>query len=152
MTKKKNKKVAILGKLPTKFKAPFGDDTWDIWTLNIHPDENQLPRISLWFDIHSHGINPKANITRANYPFKEAEELVGGQYYNNSISYMIAYAILHKYKEIALYGMAFLNDNEHRREEFLNVRELIMFARGKGLKIIAPVDPIMLKEYEYYGL
>lgn len=147
-----NKKVAILGKLPTKFKAPFGDESWDIWTLNIHSDAEQLSRISLWFDIHAHGANPKADITRENYPFKEAEELVGGQYYNNSISYMIAYAILNGYKEIALYGMAFLQDKECRRSEFINVRELIFFARGRGLKITAPVDPIMLQQYEYYGL
>lgn len=147
-----NKKVAILGKLPTKLKAPFGNEEWDIWTLNIHSDAEQLSRITLWFDIHAHGANPHADITRANYPFEEAEKLVGGQYYNNSISYMIAYAILNGYEEIALYGMAFLNDNEHRRAEYLNVRELLMFARGKGIKITAPYDPIMLQEYEYYGV
>ena len=33
------KKVAILGKLPTKFKAPFDDKKWDIWTLNYHNEE-----------------------------------------------------------------------------------------------------------------
>ena len=99
----KNKKVAILGKLPTKFKAPFGNEEWDIWTLNIHSDAEQLKRITLWFDIHAHGANPHADITRANYPFEEAEKLVGGQYYNNSISYMIAYAILNGYEEIAIF-------------------------------------------------
>lgn len=145
-------KVAILGKLPTKFKAPFNNSEWDIWTLNIHSDANLLPRVTHWFDIHAHGANPKADITRANFPFKEVEQLVGGQYFNNSIAYMIAYAILKGYKEIALYGMAFISDNEHRRSEFFNVRELIFFAKGKGVKVTAPVDPIMLKDYPYYGI
>ena len=148
-----NKKVAILGKLPTKFEAPFDKKDWDIWTLNKHIDCEKLPRVDLWFDIHSRGIYEKANVTRENYPFKEAEELVGGQYFNNSISYMIAYAILNGYKEIALYGMKFSAAIESKRDgEYQNVRELIFFARGRGIKVTAPVDEVMLKEYPLYGV
>ena len=148
-----NKKVAILGKLPTKFEAPFDKKDWDIWTLNKHIDCEKLPRVDLWFDIHSRGIYEKANVTRENYPFKEAEELVGGQYFNNSISYMIAYAILKGYKEIALYGMKFSAAIESKRDgEYQNVRELIFFARGRGIKVTAPVDEVMLKEYPLYGV
>lgn len=142
-------KVAILGKLPTKQLAPYDNDEWDIWTLNYQDDD--FPRIDLWFDIHANNPNPRADITRANYPFKEAETLAGGQYFNNSISYMIAYAIIKGYKEIALYGMRFQHDNEHRRGEFQNVREWIFFCKGRGIKITAPVDKVMMHEYEYYG-
>ena len=147
-----NKKVAILGKLPTKFKAPFEDKEWDIWTLNKHIDCEKLPRVDVWFDIHSRGIYEKANITRVNYPFEKAEKLVGGQYFNNSISYMIAYALINGYKEIALYGMRFTTDTENRRGEYYNVRELIFFAKGKGIKVTAPCDEVMLKEYKLYGV
>lgn len=148
-----NNKVAILGKLPTKFNAPFEDKEWDIWTLNKHIDCEKLPRVDLWFDIHSRGVYEKANITRGNYPFNEAEKLVGGQYFNNSISYMIAYAILKGYKEIALYGMNFNSEHEHRRDgEWQNVRELIFYAKGKGIKVIAPCDRVMLHEYKLYGV
>ena len=48
--------------------------------------------------------------------------------------------------------MRFYTDNEHRREEYQNVRELIFFAKGSGIKITAPYDEVMLKEYEYYGI
>ena len=144
------KKVAILGKLPTKFKAPFDDKKWDIWTLNWHKEE--LPRITTWFDIHANGANPRADITRKNYPFKAIEKMLGGQYINNTFSYMIAYAIYKGYREIALYGARFLNDSERRTYQFLNVRELIFFAKGKGIKITAPYDEILLNEYERYGL
>lgn len=147
-----NTKVAILGKLPTKFKAPFDNPEWDIWTLNRHIDCEKLPRVDLWFDIHARGVYEKANITRENYPFKEAEGLAGGQYFNNSISYMIAYAILNGYKEIALYGMRFTTDNEHRRGEYTNVREWIFYCKGRGIKVTAPVDAVMLKEYALYGV
>lgn len=143
------KRVAILGKLSSKFQAPFNNPEWDIWTLNWHKEE--LPRTTLWFDLHARGANPKAKITRSNFPFKECEELVGGQYFNNSISYIIAFAILNGYKEIALYGMMFNNDKESRRGEYHNVRELIFFAKGKGIKVTA-FDKSMLKEYPLYGV
>ena len=143
------KKVAILGKLATKYQAPFLDKSWDIWTLNYN---SNLPRVTLWFDIHAHNPNPRADITRNNYPFSDAVKLVGGQYFNNSISYMIAYAILKEYTEIALYGMRFETDKESRRSEYANVRELIFFAKGKGIKIKAPFDGVMLQQYQLYGI
>ena len=146
-----SRKVAILGKLPTKHNAPFGNTEWDIWAFNKHNDT--IPRVTTWFDIHAHKPNQEAQITRANFPFEDVEKLVGGQYFNNSVSYLIAYAILQGYEEIALYGMRFDAAHEARRDgEYQNVRELCMFARGKGIKVTAPFDKEMLKEYPYYGI
>lgn len=143
------KKVAILGKLASKFNAPFEDWSWDIWAFNYHNEE--LPRVTTWFDIHKYGPNPIAEITRDNFPFDEVEKLVGGQYFNNTVSYLIAYAILKNYREIALYGMRFENDKESRRGEYHNLRELIFFAKGKGLIIEAYDEPI-LRQYPLYGV
>lgn len=145
-----NKKVAILGKLPTKFNAPFNDESYDIWTLNRQADASELPRVTLWFDIHTKA-NENADITKENYPFDEAIKLLGGKYFNNSISYMIAYAILKGYEEIELYGMRFEHDKKEREQEYHNTRELIFFAKGKGVKVTAPYDDIMLKQYNLYG-
>ena len=144
------KKVAILGKLETKFKAPYDDLSFDIWSFNYH--KIMPPRYTEWFDIHSHKPNPIATITRKNYPFDKVTNMLGGNYINNSASYLIAYAILKNYKEIHLYGMRFLNDFERRNNEFQNVREMIFFAKGKGIKVFAPYDSIMLNEYPMYGL
>ena len=146
------KKVAILGKIDTKYFAPFDDESFDIWSMNIHADADKIPRVDLWFDIHANKPNPNADIKRENFPFSDAEQLVGGQYFNNSVSYMIAYAILKGYEEIALYGMQFNYDKESRRGEYQNVRELIFFAKGRGIKVTAPVDKVMLQEYDYYGI
>lgn len=143
------KKVAILGKLPTKFKAPFDNKDYDIWAFNYHNEK--LPRITTWFDIHTNKPNPIADIYRQDFPFDEVEKLVGGKYFNNTASYLIAYAILKDYKEIELYGMRFETDTEKRKQEYQNVRELIFFAKGKGIKISAPVDNILLSEYARYG-
>lgn len=144
-----NTKVAILGKLVSKYNAPFEDMSYDIWTCNYN---EPLPRVDQIFDIHSHGANPKATITRLNYPFKEAETLVSGNYYNNTFSYMIAFAVLLQYKEIELYGVRLYDDHEIRKYQRQNVRELIFFARGRGIKVTAPADECLLEEYEYYGL
>ena len=146
-----SRKVAILGKLPTKHNAPFGNTSWDIWAFNKHNDT--IPRVTKWFDIHAHKPNQDAEITRANFPFEEVEKLVGGQYFNNSVSYLIAYAILQGYEEIALYGMRFDAAHEARRNgEWQNVRELIFFAKGRGIKVTAPADKEMMREYPYYGI
>ena len=144
-----NNKVAILGKLPSKYFAPFEDMSYDIWTCNYN---EVLARVDHIFDIHSHGANPNATITRSNYPFKEVEQLVGGQYFNNTFSYMIALAVLLKYKEIELYGVRLYDDHEIREHQRQNVRELIFFARGRGIKVSAPADECLLEGYEYYGL
>ena len=144
-----NNKVAILGKLPSKYNAPFEDMSYDIWTCNYN---EVLARVDHIFDIHSHGANPKATINRSNYPFKEAETLVSGNYYNNTFSYMIAYAILKGYKEIEIYGCRFIHDQEVREQQKQSVRELVMFARGRGIKVTAPADECLLEEYPLYGI
>lgn len=146
----KNKKVAILGKLDTKFKAPFNDDSFDIWAFNKHDDEAKIPRVDVWFDIHKDVVKPDAHIKRADFPFEDVEKLLGGNYFNNTVSYLIAYAIIQGYEEIQLYGMRFWTDFEKRKLEYQNVRELIFFAKGKGIKISAPVDEVMMSEYELY--
>ena len=122
------KKVAILGKLYTKFKAPFDDYNFDIWTYNYH------------------------DITQLNFPFDKCIDLVGGKYFNNTASWLIAYDILKKYKEIHLYGMRFQSENERRFLEYENVRELLFFAKGKGIIVKVPYDTIMLRQYPLYGL
>ena len=146
------RKLAILGKLPTKLKAPFDNLSYDIWAYNIHTDADKIKRVTTWFDIHSKGVNPDATVTRQNFPFKNCEQLVGGQYFNNTASYLIAYAILQGYKHIELYGMKFIYDFERRNLERQNVRELIFFARGAGVNITAPYDMELLREYELYGV
>ena len=147
----RNYKVAILGKLQSKFEAPFNDKSWDIWAYNYHIDDYRLPRITTWFDLHSKNPNPKAIITRSSFPFDCCESLLGGAYFNNTASYLIAYAILKKYKEIALYGMRFQTEDEKRLLQYQNTRELLFFAKGKGIKVSTPADPVMLCMYPRYG-
>lgn len=144
------KKVAIVGKLQTKHKAPFYDTEWDIWGVNRRPNEEELPRVDIWFDLHFEPFTKGQDFTRENFPFEEIEKMLGGHYFNNTISYLIAYAILKDYKEIALYGMRFECEAERKIRQYENVRELIFFAKGRGVNITAPADLILTAEYPQY--
>lgn len=142
------KKICILGKLETKFQAPFDDPKWEIWTMNKHSDGALLPRVDKWFDIHTHTdtstYNHNADIKYEDFPFKECHKLVGGKYFNNTVSYLIAYAILQGATHIALYGMRFTADHERRRKELYNTRQMIFFAKGKGIEVTMPADKLFL--------
>ena len=57
---------ARLGKLETNYEAPFDDPSWEIWSMNKHADEQFIPRVDKWFDIH---IEPqKKDRKRRNLP------------------------------------------------------------------------------------
>lgn len=141
--KNKIKKIAILGKLETKYDAPFDDTSWEIWSMNKHKDEELIPRVDKWFDIHINPAKKNADILRKDFPFDECKKLAGGNYFVTVTSYLIAYAILSGATHIALYGMRFTQDHERRKRELENVRQWIFFALGRGLKVDIPSD----KEY-----
>lgn len=145
-----HKKVAILGKLPSRLYAPFDDKSWEIWSVNRRPGEKELPRIDKWFDLHFIPFTEGQDFTRENFPFTEIDKMLGGHYFNNTISYLIAFALLKDYKEIALYGMTFSSEAEKKIKQYENVRELIFFAKGRGVKVSAPFDRVMLQEYPEY--
>lgn len=147
-------KVAILGKLPSKYQAPFADTTYQIWGCNVHHDMANIPRFDLWFDIHSnpsvYNIDKNKIIKAKDYPLDEAISLVGGHFFNNSISYMIAYAILKGAEEISLYGVRLDNGEEIRTKQLQSVRELLFFAKGRGIKVYSYENNV-LAEYKLYG-
>ena len=134
------KKIAILGKLETKYNAPFDDESWEIWSMNKHNDEQFIPRVDKWFDIHLNPDKKDADVLRKDFPFDACHELAGGKYFNNITSYLIAYAILLGATDIALYGMRFTIDHSHRQEERENVRNWIFFAKGRGINVTIPCD------------
>lgn len=145
------KKIAILGKLKTKYEAPFNDNSWEIWSMNLHADAQFIPRVDKWFDLHKNPDNINADYLRSNFDFDACRELVGGNYFNNTVSFMIAFAILEGATHINLYGMRFECDHERRHGEYQNVRELVFFARGRGIKVEAPFDEILLKDFPIYS-
>ena len=139
-------KICILGKLPTKYEAPFNDESFEIWTMNKHIDHDLIPRIDKTFDIHINPENKNADVLRADFPMEQLQDKLGGNYLNNITSYLIAYATCCGAKEIHLYGMRFDADHDHRKLEYYNVREIIFYAKGRGVKIF-DYDGILTKEF-----
>lgn len=133
-------KVAILGKLETKYDAPFKNPEWEIWSMNKHDDEMLIPRVDKWFDLHNKPSKENADVLKDNFPFDDCHKLVGGRYFYTVSAYLIAYAILCGAKEIALYGMRFTIDHDRRQRELENVRQMIFFATGYGVKVTIPSD------------
>jgi len=149
---KNRTKFAILGKLDTKFQCQyFNNPEWIILSMGKHHDEHLIPRVDKWFDIHLNPTNVDKNtVHRAEFPMEECEELVGGKYFNNTMSYLIAYAILQGATDIAFYGSRFETDHDLRAGQYHNVRELIFFAKGRGINVTA-YDEVILKDYPYSG-
>ena len=153
--KDKSLKVAIIGKLPSKWEAFKLDESWEIWGCNRHIDMDKMPRITRWFDIHKNISSYNENIsskliTRDKYPLEKVLDLLGGNYLNNSISYMVMYAVLLNAEEIRLYGIRLENDTENRTKQLQNLREILFYCKAKNIKIWSIEDNI-LAEYPLYG-
>ena len=162
----KDKKVAIIGKTDQKWKAPFNNEEWQIWGCNYHNDMGKI-KWDLWFDIHEkihpllldyfnkHPERRNNLITKDNYPIKAVLGMgIGGldnsSFLNQSMSYMLAFAILYKVKEVRFYGCSLNHDSEDRTAQKQALRELIMFARGRGI-IVESYDKNLIKGYNHYG-
>lgn len=147
-------KVAIIGKLPSKFKAPFGDTDWEIWGCNVHKDFEQIPRYDKWFDIHTKPANypliPKEKLYLRDEVFiLKMNKLLEGDYITNSMVYLVLYAIYLGAKEIALYGCRLDSVEEDRTKQLQNLREILFYAKGKGIEVFSWEDNI-LADYEMY--
>ena len=63
---------------------------------------------------------------------------------------MIAYAILQGAEEIGLWGVRLDTGEEIRTKQLNNVRELLFFAKGRGIKVYSYEDNL-LAQYKLYG-
>ena len=129
------KKVAIVGFSQHKVEAPYADPTFEIWGLNdLH---ESIPRWNRWFEMHSDAqikdyCSRKAGVpyleglsklncpvymqkvrpevpTSVEYPIERMKTQFG-DYFTNSISFMLAMAIDEGYQVIHVYGVDMAQD------------------------------------------
>ena len=148
-------KVAILGKLQSKLYAPFWEKDWEIWGCNKHIDFDILPRYTRWFDIHRNPQQypeiPQDKLILRDEKFIEwCKEQLDGNYINSSFAYMMMYALKEGFTEISLYGCGFYSEDEIRKKQKENVRELIFYLKGKGTKVYS-FEKSLTEEYKVYG-
>jgi hypothetical protein len=170
------KKIAIVGTATsTVHLANELDDTWDIWSCNGAYD--LVKRYDKHFELHDIGYLRSINVIpeylewfKAQgskvilqkryaefpasdvYPINEIIDKLGHSYFNNTIAYMIAYAIYNNpdLERIALYGVDMAADGEYRHQrpccEFW-----LGYALAKGIVLDIPDICPIAKSTHLYG-
>ena len=172
---KRLSKVVIVAYAPSsRDLAPVLDPECEVWGLNdLHV--TGLPRITRWFDIH-----PRESLFQKNrnehhykwlcqphpfpvfmqehydefpssvrYPIEAMTERFG-DYWTNSVSYMLALAIAEGFKTIYLYGVDMALDSEYKDQK-PSCEYIIGFARGLGIEVVIPMESDLLKSAFRYG-
>ncbi len=162
------RKIAIVGSAGTKQYAPWNDRSWELWSLN-HKYWN-YDRTDRHFDIHN-PVNIRKNKAYLNwlvglqekvmlaapmpempramiFPQKEIMERFG-DYFNNSISWMIALALYEGVDEIGVYGVELTQKIEYERQR-PSVLHLLGIAKGMGVKVTTPSESRLLAVEGFY--
>ena len=150
------KKVAICG-VGNSLKNFNWDSDYEVWGLNHH--KNKFKRYDLWFDLHKKEAI-EGVITQANFPFEEVYKLrripvegrnnIRWRYFQSSMSYMTAYAILKGYDEILYCGCDFATKDESRTKQKECLEQWIAFAQGRGINIKVIADSPLCSETGLY--
>jgi len=136
-------KVAIVGFAPTWTEAPFHSDDYEIWGLNELYKIIPITDIERyrWFQLHRDWRTARRDENHVDwikaqqmpiymwdteddvpasveYPLKELVQYIGyaGDYFTNSISYMIALALRMDFHHIAVYGVDMAHTIEHAQQ------------------------------------
>lgn len=116
--------------------------TFPIWMWE-HRDEIPASRAYPLEEVLSHPV------------LATGEPMSPEAYYNNTISWMIALAILRGYKRIGVYGVDMALDGVHGESEYSwqrpSVEYFIGLARGLGIQVVLPVESEICKAAYLYG-
>lgn len=171
--KKAPLKVAIVGFTTHRDKAPFHDESFQIWAMNDL--YRFIPRVDVLFELHTRrllnskqrGVNDHVEWLKTSpipvfmqdhyddipnsvrFPI---ENILGkyGNYFTNSVSYMIALAIEEGAQEIHLYGVDMAGEGEYE-EQRPSVEYFLGIAKGMGIKVHVPPESELLKTMYLYG-
>ena len=176
----KRTKVAILGFTETWKLAPFNDPTFEIWGLNElytliprydrwfdihsrHAYENDktrtsdhvetLKKMTVPIYMHQHWDDIPMSVP---YPLQEMLARFPNpspnwrSYFNNSISYMLALALVEGFQEIHIYGVDMAADSEYHNQR-PSCEYFVGIAQGAGRTVYIPPESDLLKEVWLYG-
>lgn len=171
----KRKKMAIVGfASSTRDKAPFDDPDWLIVGLNQL--YRYLPRFDLWFEIHNRAMFLADAVRDSNYlgwlqsspvpvimcerqpdiplsvryPIERAIALTGRDYFTSSPAFMVAYALLEGFEEVAIYGIDLIVGQEYDYQKAC-MEYWLGVATARGVKVTVPKESALLKSLSRYG-
>lgn len=164
------KKLAIVcGGPSSEMKAPFNDDSYEIWVLGNRC--RNYPRFDLIFEIHDgiaeehdahypqwlvdkniplvvgRGFPLKADHVTT-FPFDQSEDLVGSLYLTSSPAMMLCLALLRGYSYVELYGVDLAIEDFEYFWQRPCMEFWIGFARGRGCEVVLhELSPVCRAEY-----
>lgn len=164
------KKFAVVGfSSSTRDQAPYDDPAWVIAGLNQL--YRYMPRVDLWFEIHHREMFLADQVrdtnylqwlrsapvpvfmeeqfddipTSVRYPIERAIGLLGREYFESSIAYMVTWGLLHGFEEIGVWGVDLIVGQEYDYQK-PNLEYVLGIARGMGVKITIPSESALLKQ------
>jgi hypothetical protein len=171
-------KVAIIGKAPSSISlAPYNDESWEIWTLSDLPFTKEVPRWTRHFELHDPRViinrgagqywkwlteqptNDKPIYMREMVPAIQAgvlfpwETIIAkyGGYFNNTVSWLIAFAIQSGVKELGVFGVDMAQSQEYLAQR-PSCEYYLGMAEGMGIKVTIPGASDLLKCRRLYGI
>ena len=166
-------KIAIVGFTPTRREAPWLDPTWRVWGINnLHVYVPEHVNADAWFDLHEQSLirqdpqhvawlretcvpvymwDPQDDFPSSRaYPKDEVLKRFGRRYFTNSISWMVALALLEGVEELAIVGVDMAQDSEYAAQR-PSCEWIIGMAEGLGVKVYIPEASDLLKTSVLYG-
>jgi hypothetical protein len=168
-------KVALIGTAPSsRMLAPYNDPSWQIWGCSPG-NQNVLPRVNVWFELHSNLLWPEHEaygrpyiewlkaqsfpvymqdqtlVPRALvFPKDEMVAEFGDSFFTSSFAWMMALAMKMGAAEIALYGIDMAS-----RDEYIRQRPGFFFfkhmAERRGIKVSAPHESDIMQSPALYA-
>lgn len=168
-------KIALIGTAPSsRMLAPFNDPSWKIWACSPG-NMNALPRVDVWFELHSNLLWPEHEsygrpyiewlkgqqfpvymqdqslVPRATvFPRDELVAEFGDDFFTSSFAWMMALAMKMGAAEIALYGIDMASRDEYiqQRPGFYFFRHM---ANKRGIKVSAPHESDIMQSPPLYA-
>ncbi len=161
------RKVAIVGGARSRDRAPFGDDSWEIWAFSSL--RLPAPRVTRWFEMHALG-DLESQLTRSTAKRLSYQEYMAflrdlecpvymqerlaeipnsveypleqalhsfGRCFTSSASYLIALAILEQYDVIGVWGVHLTEKTVYARQR-PGVEYLLGVAHQRGIEVYVP--------------
>lgn len=164
-----HRKVAIVGGARSRVRAPFGDDSWEIWAFSSL--RLPTPRITRWFEMHALG-DLETQLVRSTSKRLSYQEYMSflkdlrcpiymqkvhadipnsleypleralhefGRCFTSSVSYMIALAIMEGCDVIGVWGVHLTEKTVYAKQR-PGVEYLLGVARQRGIAVYLPPE------------
>jgi hypothetical protein len=153
--------MIILGWGPTSAECPYDDEVWGVNNVWCGFEGKRIDKIFAFDPWEEYNIREMKKVAPIvswrdyadiKYPLEEIIEEFNSEYFTNSVTYMIAYALYLKEPEIRFYGIDAPYGSKYALDKS-GVEYWLGRAIERGMKIVSPEGSNLLKTVtgEVYG-